>query len=682
MKWNEVLAIAVAVVIAVWFVIYPFLSFMGAAVGVVEDASPAFSAYQDGSGDIQPFLEDVEKYNIHQQGSIYYTGPDDNDGVNDYKTRSIVSTPTLLLGEMIEPEKTLYVAVGIEKSYTPEEINAIETFLARGGSAIIADDFGNANQLSKDFGVTFYGGQFYDENFDKNSNFTIVKAHMGSDLYDSYGAEGPDGVWDDDQDGDGKIDEDDNTGASRNLDDDRDNNELQKDLRNNDVWQDSTPDEENEGIDEDPIDDDVLFGKGDAEDYWEGHENIDLEWLDGKSNDDDNRDGVIDKNDRIDEDLQEYQIITYKATGLSSAVSPWIWAAGSSKSFIDMDNNHELSIPQGDLGGKNADEVSSTGNEIQICVEIPVADDGTGAVDIVTGESMETIKDSDGAAKKYKVKEHQEDDRGKLITELGSITFVSDPSIFMKDLYQLNHISYDVNLPFDPIGNGLDDDGDGLIDEDREIEYDQATGQLLKDTPDTWSEKEAADYSWITDDMVGRPKYDYDNQQFLLDLIRHLCPAEEGETNLILIDESRHVEPSHLLKPIYRAMEVTGFVTSSPYYAYPMILSIGFILIFAALMVRDKESWVHHFDISTLYPRKAVPTSGGIQTTKLRLALKEKIRLIRGLSPEEFASLNEKTIITSVKDPELVELLQNKDRSYSGQEIQRMMEKIKKIQSI
>jgi hypothetical protein len=62
--------------------------------------------------------------------------------------------------------------------------------------------------------------------------------------------------------------------------------------------------------------------------------------------------------------------------------------------------------------------------------------------------------------------------------------------------------------------------------------------------------------------------------------------------------------------------------------------------------------------------------------------MREKVRLIRGLSPEEFSSLNERTIISSVKDPDLIELLQNQDRIYSPQEVQRLMEKIKKIQNI
>lgn len=686
MKWNEAIAIGVAVLMGLIFIIYPLGSLFFTATGVIE-AEPKFSAFQEGYSDISEFVDDVERFNRHVRGSFFYGGSGENDGVYDYKVRSIVSTPTILLGDLIDPKDTLYIAIGVEREYTQEELRALNSFLARGGHAIIADDFGNANQIAKEYGVTYFGGQFYDETFDRNANYTIVNAHMGSDIYDKDGVKewslsNPvgDGVWDDDQDADGKIDEDDNTGSSKNYDDDRDNSRLDGDLRDND--NDEIVDEENEGIDEDPVDDDLVFRpRGDADILWKGHRNVDIEWLDGIDNDGD---------EIIDEDLQSYDLITYKPTGLSSSVRPWVWAAGSSKSFIDMDDNGILSIPSGDLGGENADEVSSVGNEIQFCIEIPVADDGTGAVDVVSGESAETIKDAEGEPKTYKVRElNPESD--KTLTELGSIVFVSDPSIFMNDLYMLNHIRYDVNLPFDPEGNGEDDDNDGLIDEDREIlretgditQEDQDDDNNLADnSPDYWSEREVDIFDWLSDDMVGEPKLDYDNKNFLLDLVQHLSPADAGETNLILIDESRHSVDKHMLKPVYRTMQVTGFLTSSPYYAYPIVISIGFLLIFAALLIKDKESWVHQFDISMLVPRKTVPTESKLQTTKLRLALREKVRLIRGLSPEEFASLNERTIMSSVKDPDLIELLQNQERIYSSQEISRLMEKIKKIQNI
>lgn len=691
MKWNEAIAIAMAILLGILFILVPMFSLVFEATGITNN-EPMFSAYDDGYTDISEFIDDIERYNSHVDNSIFSPNGDDT---YDYKVRSIVSTPTLLLGDMVEPENTVYLAVGVENSYTQEEIRALNSFLARGGHAIIADDFGNANQIANEYGVTYFGGQFFDESFDNNANYTIVTAHMGSDIYDRVSAkkwsrDSPfgDGIWDDDQDADGRIDEDDNTGSSRNYDDDRDNSELSKNLRDDDL--DGIPDEEGEGIDEDPIDDDVTFTpRGDADKLWRpienirGHRNVDIEWLNGLDDDDD---GII------DEDLQTYQLITYRPTGLSSSINSWVWAAGSSKSFIDMDGNGILSIPtSGDLGGKNADEVSSVGNEIQVCIEVPVADDGTGAVDIKSGESRETIKSADGKAKTYRVGDLNPDS-SKLITELGSIVFISDPSIFMNDLYSLNHIRYDVNLPWDPEGNGEDDDGDGVIDEDREIlretgdfsEEDANDKNNLADkSPDYWSETEVEKFSkWLDEDMIGEGKVDYDNKYFLMDLIHHLCPAKEGKTNLILVDESRHSNDDHLFKPFYKTMEITGFLTSSPYYAYPIVFSIGFLLIFGALLVKDKESWAHRFDISILEPRKAVPNDNRLQTTKIRLALMEKLRLMRGLSPEEFSSLNESTIYSSVKDPDLIELLQNRDRTYSPQELQRMMEKIKKIQNI
>lgn len=686
MKWNEAIAVGVAILMALIFVVYPIGSFVLTAGGIIE-AEPKFSAFDEGYSDISKFVEDVERYNAHTRGSMYFSGGGANDGVYDYKVRSIVSTPTILLGDLIDPENTVYLAIGIEREYTQEEVRALRSFLARGGHVIMADDFGNANQIANDYGVTFYGGQFYDDLFDRNANYTIVEARMGSDIYDKDGVKkwtraNPvgDGVWDDDQDADGRIDEDDNTGSSKNYDDDRDNSKLDGDLRDND--NDGIVDEENEGIDEDPIDDDVVFRpRGDADLLWRGHKNVNLEWLDGIDNDGD---------EIIDEDLMDYQLITYKPTGLASSVNPWIWASGSFKSFIDMNDDSQLSIPQGDLGGENADEVSSVGNEIQFCIEVPVADDGTGAVDVISGVSAETINDADGDPMSYKVRELNPD-ASKTITELGSIVFISDPSIFMNDLYELNHIRYDVNLPFDPEGNGEDDDGDGLIDEDREILREtgdvspldaEDKDNLANNSPDFWSDREVDTFEWLTDDMRGAPKVDYDNQYFLIDLIRHLCPAEEGETNLVLIDESRHVNDKHLLKPVYRTMQVSGFLTSSPYYAYPLVISIGFLLIFAALLIKDKENWAHQFDISVLVPRRNIPTDNRLQSTKLRLALREKVRLIRGLSPEEFASLNERTITSTIKDPDLIELLQNQERIYSGQEITRLMEKIKKIQNI
>jgi hypothetical protein len=91
---------------------------------------------------------------------------------------------------------------------------------------------------------------------------------------------------------------------------------------------------------------------------------------------------------------------------------------------------------------------------------------------------------------------------------------------------------------------------------------------------------------------------------------------------------------------------------------------------------------MHVFDISVLAPRRVIPKDPKLQTTKLKLAIKEKVRLIKGLSPEEFATLNEVTIMSSIRDPDLIELIQSEERVYTQQEIARMIEKIRKIQSM
>ena len=165
MKWNEAVAIAVAVVMGVIFLIVPLGSLI-LDVGGIIDEDPKYSAYDGDYWDIDDFIEDVEDYNAHVPGSIYYNGKGNNDGTYDYQVKSIVSTPTLLLGDLIDPKTTVYVAVGVERSYTQEEIRALRSFLAKGGHAVIADDFGNANQIAKDFGVTYFGGQFFDERFE------------------------------------------------------------------------------------------------------------------------------------------------------------------------------------------------------------------------------------------------------------------------------------------------------------------------------------------------------------------------------------------------------------------------------------------------------------------------------------------------------------------------------------
>ena len=311
-------------------------------------------------------------------------------------------------------------------------------------------------------------------------------------------------------------------------------------------------------------------------------------------------------------------------------------------------------------------------------MEVPVARDGSGAVDIKTGECVYTNPDFEkpkGQVKKYPLKE---------LPDLGSIVFISDPSMFINDLYTMNHITFDVCYPEDPTGNGRDDDGDGLIDEDREIASEAGTiskedeedpNNIVDNTPDVWT----IDRPDLFGRKRGDPMYDYDNWRFLLTLIYHLVPPTEGETVTVLIDESKHFVSSPPLKTVYGTLGKTAFVTSDPYLAASVIGFLTMLFVAITYALREKESWIHRFNITELHPRRNLPRDARVQTMRLRLALQEKIRLVKGLSTEEFASLNKSVILSAIRDPELQELLRDENKVYSPEDMERLMEKIKKI---
>ncbi|HLE96917.1 MAG TPA: DUF4350 domain-containing protein [Candidatus Thermoplasmatota archaeon] len=81
------------------------------------------------------------------------------------------------------PERTLVVVAGVETSYRPGEIEAIQEFVQGGGKLLVADDFGFANALSDGFGVNFDKLRLFDENYVSSPNLTVVRATLGPKTY-------------------------------------------------------------------------------------------------------------------------------------------------------------------------------------------------------------------------------------------------------------------------------------------------------------------------------------------------------------------------------------------------------------------------------------------------------------------------------------------------------------------
>ena len=91
----------------------------------------------------------------------------------------------------------------------------------------------------------------------------------------------------------------------------------------------------------------------------------------------------------VDEDLRAFRILLNDATGMTSAGTRVI-AHGSQNSFVDMDSIKGINQPEGP--GKLADERSSPGIEIQFIVEVVVCPECGGAVDIRTGDCLNTLE--------------------------------------------------------------------------------------------------------------------------------------------------------------------------------------------------------------------------------------------------------------------------------------------------
>jgi len=119
-------------------------------------SSPQLSAYSDDWNDISDFKGELENY----EGN-YFT------------TKTMISSPALL-DDIADPTDMAYVAIGIEKMYLDNEAKAIRDFVDRGGKVLIADDFGYANSVSKDFGIEFLDGRLWDESFVKNPKFVVI----------------------------------------------------------------------------------------------------------------------------------------------------------------------------------------------------------------------------------------------------------------------------------------------------------------------------------------------------------------------------------------------------------------------------------------------------------------------------------------------------------------------------
>ncbi|HEX9710653.1 MAG TPA: DUF4350 domain-containing protein [Candidatus Thermoplasmatota archaeon] len=174
-----------------------------------------------------------------------------------------------------------------------------------------------------------------------------------------------------------------------------------------------------------------------------------------------------------------------------------------------------------------------------------------------------------------------------------------------------------------------------------------------------------SDASVFSNEMLGKPdNVSLGNRDFAKALIRTMLP--EGGT--LVIDMSRHLhEPG--TQVVYSSFEAGTIATSRAELAAALISGSALALAILVLRAKDRESWIHHFDLSTFHPRAQLPETLPIQVERLRAVARLKVQMTHSMGDEEFAALPQDELRTMIKDPMLIDLILNPGRTWVGEEM-------------
>ncbi len=89
--------------------------------------------------------------------------------------------------ETLAANNSVVVLVGVETNLTAEERSVLDSYLARGGSLLLAQDEDYCNRFAQSFGVRFTGHRVLGHDFDKNTSFVKLSADVDGARYDLLG---------------------------------------------------------------------------------------------------------------------------------------------------------------------------------------------------------------------------------------------------------------------------------------------------------------------------------------------------------------------------------------------------------------------------------------------------------------------------------------------------------------
>ncbi|MCK5252149.1 MAG: DUF4350 domain-containing protein [Thermoplasmata archaeon] len=119
--WRGVMAVMVVLLLLLVVLTIP----------LGQTPSSQLSVYDDSWNDLSKFRSDMEHI-----------------GFLNISVRTVSTSATALM-EYNETRNMLYVAIGVERAYSYAEWRAIRKFISRGGTVLIADDYGHGNSILK-----------------------------------------------------------------------------------------------------------------------------------------------------------------------------------------------------------------------------------------------------------------------------------------------------------------------------------------------------------------------------------------------------------------------------------------------------------------------------------------------------------------------------------------------------
>jgi hypothetical protein len=144
----------------------------------------------------------------------------------------------------------------------------------------------------------------------------------------------------------------------------------------------------------------------------------------------------------------------------------------------------------------------------------------------------------------------------------------------------------------------------------------------------------------------------------------------------VVFDESRHIT-GLVSAPFVESMGTVVLLTSNNFLKWLVVLNVGLLLLVAMMVVPEKENWRHVFDL-TRFNQRPTKLDPGTYRLRVQQALFTKIRVHHDLTRDQMASKPPSEIQSMIGDPRLVELAYSKSKTYSPQELRKLMQAIRR----